>query len=184
MANPTRPMTIEEFQRDGPDAGLWELVNGDPVQKPFAGARQARITASLVGHLWAYVEARRLGYVYPVNTGFVLAEAPPAVRTPSGAFVRMEQFSATFDHDGYLRVPPDIAIEGTSQWDTIAHALARVVMWLEAGTPLVWLADALGGTVFVCSQESSPRVLAGDDALDGEDILPGFTLPLRDIFAP
>jgi Uma2 family endonuclease len=176
-------MTIDEFQRNGPTEGLWELVDDEPVEKPLPGVRHSSINLALVAQLWIYAKNDQLGYVFPANTGFVLSETPAEVRTPSGAFVRKERLATrNNDTDGYLLDAPDIAIEGVSPWIKPAEALARAIMWREAGSSLVWVIDSTSDAVVVCGDGSMPRVLAGDDTLDGGDILPGFALHVRDIF--
>lgn len=49
---------------------------------------------------------------------------------------------------------------------------------------LIWLVYPSSQTVTVYRSLHDIRVYTREDTLSGEDVLPGFTLPLRDIFAP
>ena len=51
------------------------------------------------------------------------------------------------------------------------------------GCSLVWSVDAGGRTVTVYRQQEEPQTLGEADVLDGGDVVPGFALPLRQLFA-
>ena len=53
--------------------------------------------------------------------------------------------------------------------------------WLAAGTRLVWVVDPQRREARVYRQDGSLAVLGDDDALDGEDVLPGFSCRLGDV---
>src|SRR5688572_10195154 len=67
----------------------------------------------------------------------------------------------------FLRVVPDLVIEVISPGDRTVEVLAKVLMWLEAGAALVWVADPVAETITVYSNEAHPRALSNDDILDG-----------------
>jgi Uma2 family endonuclease len=62
--------------------------------------------------------------------------------------------------------------------------MLKVRDYLEAGVRLIWVLDAQSRVTAVFRPGAPLRFLDPDDALDGEDVLPGFTLPLRDVFSP
>ena len=72
-------------------------------------------------------------------------------------------------------------IIGQSQ--QLREVLAKIADWLAAGTKLVWLVDPQRSEVHVYRRDGSLSVLRENDALDGEEVLPGFTCPLRHVFA-
>lgn len=80
-------------------------------------------------------------------------------------------------------MPPDLAVEVLSPTDRLSEALAKVAMYLEAGVSLVWLIDPRKRTATVFRQNELPETMGEDDALDGEEVLPGFTLPLAVLFS-
>jgi Uma2 family endonuclease len=80
-------------------------------------------------------------------------------------------------------MPPDLAVEVLSPSDRMADALAKVAMYLQAGTRLVWLVNPATRTVVVFRSEVDPETLGETDALDGDNVLPGFSVPVTEIFA-
>lgn len=183
MVTTSRHITVAELERDGAPEGLWELINGELVEMPPAGGRHGRLGMRFGVRVGSYVEAHRLGHVYDAQTGFVISEDPPTVRVPDVAFVRTERLPANFDDGGFLRVIPDLVIEVISPSDRAVEVLAKVVMWLEAGVRAVWVADPVAETITVYTSDAAPRVLRSGDILDGGEILPGFSVLVRDIFA-
>ncbi len=65
----------------------------------------------------------------------------------------------------------------------MAAVLTKVGHWLDFGVPIVWLVAPRAETVTVFHPDREPLTLTGDALLSGEDSLPGFTLPVRAIFA-
>jgi Uma2 family endonuclease len=65
----------------------------------------------------------------------------------------------------------------------MADALAKIAMYLDAGVRLVWLVDPASQTVTIFRPDSMPAKLGAADSLDGGDVLPGFTVPVAEIFA-
>jgi Uma2 family endonuclease len=64
----------------------------------------------------------------------------------------------------------------------MSEAMSKVATYLEAGVRLVWLIDPASLTVTVFRPDAAPRTLAEDDVLDGGDALPGFAVPLAEVF--
>jgi Uma2 family endonuclease len=59
--------------------------------------------------------------------------------------------------------------------------LAKVADWLTAGTRLVWVVDPKRRLARVYRQDGDESIVTADGALDGEDVLPGFSCPLAAI---
>jgi len=183
MVTTTRSVTLEELERDGGPEGWWEVINGELTELLPAGGKHGRIWGAIYAHLWNFVVPNRRGHVYGADTGFVLVVDPLTLRAPDVGFIRAERLPADFDDGGYLRVVPDIVVEVLSPSDRLAPALSKVAAWLEAGVAVVWLVDPTAETVTIFGPEASPRVLTIEQTLDGGDVLSGFTLSVRDIFA-
>lgn len=81
---------------------------------------------------------------------------------------------------------PDLAVEVVSPNDTWEEVDAKVVEWLDAGTRLVWVVAPGTRTVRihrpVSATGGTTAMLSGDDAISGEQVLPGFTAPIREFF--
>jgi Uma2 family endonuclease len=61
--------------------------------------------------------------------------------------------------------------------------MAKGMMWLEAGAALVWLVDPLTESVTELGRKQAPRELGRGDTLDGGDVVPGFRLPVSELFS-
>jgi Uma2 family endonuclease len=83
----------------------------------------------------------------------------------------------------FFRGAPDLAIEVVSPNDRYNEVRTKVREYLAAGTAMVLVVDPEDRTVSVYRPERAPLELAEADAIDGEDVVPGWTLPVRDIFA-
>lgn len=183
MVTTTHHISVEELERNGAPEGRWELINGELVAMAPAGGTHGRIEMEIGAPLYAFVKPRHLGLVYSSDTGFVLSENPPVVRMPDVGYVRTERLPPDHDNGKFLRVVPDLVVEVISPSDRMVDVLAKVVVWLEAGVSLVWVVAPVSKTVTVFSGDREPRTLTIDEVLDGDDIVPGFTLPVREIFA-
>jgi Uma2 family endonuclease len=167
----TRPITIQEFERMALD-GRWELIDGEPIELSPAAGRSGWISGNVY---------RLLASHFPPETGFILFEDRQTVRSPDAAVVLGDRLAEL--PDSFVPMAPDLAVEVLSPSDRMADALAKVAMYLQAGTPLVWLVNPATRTVVVFRSETDPVTLGESDTLDGGDVLPGFSVPVAEIFA-
>ena len=93
------------------------------------------------------------------------------------AFVRTSRVPAA-DADGFLPLAPDLAVEVLSPGDRPGETLAKVGDWLEAGARLIWVVDPERRRAHVYRADGTEAIVTDADPLDGEDVLPGFTLSL------
>jgi Uma2 family endonuclease len=85
--------------------------------------------------------------------------------------------------DSFVPLAPDLAVEVLSPSDRMADALAKIAMYLDAGVRLVWLVDPASQTVTIFRPDAIPARLGAGEILDGGNVLPGFTVPVTEIFA-
>jgi Uma2 family endonuclease len=183
-------MTAEDLLACTLPDKLVELVRGQLVVRDPPGWRHGelivRLCVALERHLvreqaeQGWPEPRgRLAAGYP---GFTVARAPDTVRAPDVAYVSRERHARPMPV-GYPEMAPDLAIEIRSPTDRPGAVLAKVGDWLDAGARLVWVIDPARTSATVYRADGTQAVLADEDALDGEDTLPGFALALRALFA-
>lgn len=87
----------------------------------------------------------------------------------------------------YLVGAPDLVIEIASPSDTRRELAATLAIYMEAGVRLAWVAWPGTQTADVWRPVSPAQPIAtllASDLLDGLDVVPGFQLPVRDLFAP
>jgi Uma2 family endonuclease len=182
MATTDKLMTADELLRLPDDGQRHELIAGELRSMAPSGGEHGRVAINLTTPLDQYVRAHRLGCVYAVETGFQLTAGPDTVRAPDVAFVRQERVLAMGRVTRYLPGPPDLAAEVLSPNDRPAEVDEKVASWLAHGTRLVLVVVPRRRTVRVYGPGMPPHTLAESDALSGEDVVPGWTLPVGALF--
>lgn len=178
----TASLTAEDLPYLAPEEGLSELVAGEIVREPAPGEVHGWIAGSLLARLGHYVLKNRLGRIYAAETGFVLARDPDTVRAPDAAFVSADRLTATPRRGPYFEGAPDLAVEVLSPGNTPSDMAAKVRDFLTAGARAVWVVDPSRETVAVHRPGRPPETLARTEVLDGGSAVPGFRLPVREIF--
>jgi len=173
-------MTFEEFYSLPDDGTKQELQAGILVSEPLPGFRHGRVAAAIADVLRTHVRRHKLGVVVSNDSGFLLARSPDTVRGPDVAFVSRDRVKG--DEARAFPGAPDLAVEVLSPSNTPASMHAKVADYLAAGARLVWVVDVETETVIVYASLLAPRFLGPRDFLDGEDVLPGFRVPVEELF--
>jgi Uma2 family endonuclease len=179
----TRFVTIDDLERDGTPEGLWELIDGELVDVNPTGEEHADITFKLILRLGSHVTTNRLGKLVMPDSGVVIPDRAQTVRSPDVGFIRGGRLPADRNRRGFFRVVPDLVVEVRSRGDTRAELMAKGMMWLDAGAELVWLIDPIAETVTELGRAGVPRELGRDHILDGGDTVPGFRMPVSELFS-
>ncbi|MGB4862473.1 MAG: Uma2 family endonuclease [Tepidiformaceae bacterium] len=182
-ATPTAELiTAEEFLHMPENEGA-ELVDGRIVEVPM-GSMSSWLGGFLFARVLNFVLENRLGWVFPQETGMsIWPDRPRHVRKPDLAFVRRGRLPGGQPPHGWLTVAPDLAVEVVSPGDEAEDLEQKLIEYREAGIPLIWViypgtrrAQVLGA--------NRPRLeLEPNGVLDGQDVLPGFTCSLQELFA-
>jgi len=190
MAAASNGMTAEQLLGYEISGKRVELVCGQLVVREPAsfshGALSLRIGVALTNHLvrereqhgWTMLRGR----LATADPGFTLARRPDTVRAPDVAYVSRERYAGPMP-DGFPEFAPDLAVEVRSPRDRPGAVVAKVGDWLSAGTALVWVVDPPREQVVVYRADGTVSVLIMGETLSGEELLPGFVLPLQELFA-
>jgi Uma2 family endonuclease len=182
MATANQLVTAEELLRMPDDGYRYELVRGELRKMAPAGYLHGRVAINFTIPLGGYVRAHNLGVVCAAETGFKLASNPDVVCAPDVAFIRRERVEEVGDVEGYWPGAPDLAVEVISPSDTYAEVQEKVVDWIEAGTCMVILVISRQRTVTVYRSLTDIVMLTEHDTLDGGDVVPGWKIPVRELF--
>jgi Uma2 family endonuclease len=183
MVMTTKKYTAADLWRMPADAP-YELWHGVLVDVLPTGLESSATGVWLVVRVSVFVESHDLGVVTGADGGYLLLsdEGRETVVAPDVGFVRWERLPGRKLTPRHCPVPPDLALEVQSPSDTPCDMQKKLGLYMEAGVPLVWWVD-LGQRVVRGHRSGRPSVvLRAGDVLDGEDILPGFRLPVADIF--
>jgi Uma2 family endonuclease len=172
-------MTAEELLSRPDDGFRYELLHGELRQMSPAGHVHGRVAVNITVALAEYVRPRGLGVVYAAETGFKLASRPDHVRAPDVGFVAASRAQGVPDGAGFWPGAPDLAVEVVSPSDSFAAVEEKVLDWLGAGTRLVIVVDPSTRTATTYRSLTDVTVLTEDGTIEGGDVVPGWTLPVR-----
>ena len=179
MTTATQLITAEQLLRLSGE-GRFELVKGELFTMSPSGEEHGAITVRITVRLGEFVAAHKLGIVYGAETGFKLESDPDTVLAPDVAFISREKVKKL--SKGYRTGPPDLAVEVISPGDSQRRIEQKTLRWLRGGASVVWNIDPNSRTVTVHRLNSEPRLLVERDDLTDDDLLPGFRLPISQIF--
>lgn len=181
MPTESSVLTLEEYATldEQGQEHITELVRGVLVREPRPGRRHGELQVEMAFHLRRWAEER--GARVSVESGFVLERDPPTLRGPDVAVVLESSDVETDDH-GWGSRAPDVAVEVLSPTDSSTAIRRKTMDYLDAGARLVWLVDDEARTVMVHRPDGSANLLKEAETLSGEDVLPGFSLSLEELF--
>lgn len=174
--------TVEDVIRiEARENRLCELVDGVLVEKAM-GFRESLLAVAISRYLHEFVTARNLGLVAGSDGMMQLFEG--LVRIPDVSFVAWANVPGGKVPDQPIPLlAPDLAVEVLSRSHTPGEMKLKRQEYFAAGTRLVWIVNLEDRLVSVYTAPEQWRELGEDDVLDGGQVLPGFSLPLRDLFA-
>ena len=182
MAVQTQRMTVEEFERyvELPENAdrLFEYIGGEVVEVP-SNAYASKIASRINGFIFMYLLQHDIGHLTGEAGGYKVAGEDYA---PDVAFIsRQEQ--PELAQQGYNPNPPDLAVEidFPSTYQSQKNLKIKIVNYLYAGTT-VWVVYPDQRRVEVYAPDQPAKIIDADGTLDGGDVLPGFTLAVKDIF--
>jgi Uma2 family endonuclease len=161
-----------------------ELSKGVLIVMSPSGGKHGDATYRLAGIFFTRLEGKHLGYTTGAETGYILFTSPEGkdiVRAPDLGFVRAEHLPEGLP-DGYIPFAPDLAVEVVSPNDSATDIAEKVEEYLQHGTRMVWVFYPKLRNVVVHKPPGISQTFGLDDTLDGGEVLPGFTLHVRDIF--
>jgi len=175
--------TVRDLERLSDQGHHYELVQGELYKVSPSGGPHGPATSRVVFHVTGHIYANALGETFPAETGFIIGRNPDSVLAPDFAYVAYERLPDPLP-DGFVPVVPDLVLETRSPGDTKREVAEKVERWLAAGVALVWEINPKTRVLTTHRAGRPPHELGLADTLDGEDVLPGFTLLMADAFPP
>ncbi len=185
MAFPqTKTYTLEEFEdfirkpenRDR----YFELIHGAIVEKAIPTDEHAFIVGLLIIVLGNHALAHQLGLPGPERR-FAFPNDTQNARQPD--ISQILDPNVPFVTQGPMEVIPDVIAEVMSPDDSIDDLREKAKFYIASGVRLVWLVFPRQKIVEVYRPEQHTEMLTASDTLDGYDVLPGFSLPIANLFA-
>ena len=177
----TQLVTADELYQMGSNAP-YELIEGVLKEVSPSSFKPGEIGARILIFVGQFVIEHDLGHLTNADGGYILHHAPATVVAPDVGFVRGDRFPDGAPDRGFCPVPPDLAVEVISPTDRKMDMAQKQELYTRAGVPLVWWVDPERKTVTVHRLGQKPEVIDVTGALDGGDVLPGFSLEVSKIF--
>lgn len=177
--------TVDDLLRLPDDGWRYEVVEGVLVRMAGSGEEAATIAGNVYFALRAFVQPRRLGVVTPADGVYKFAGAETGLLPDVGFYVAARR-ARIADRSKPIPFAPDLAVEVASPSQDAGTMAAKARQYLRGGTRLVWIVWPERREIDVWRPVSATRpaaTLGADGALDGEDVVPGLTLPVADVFA-
>jgi Uma2 family endonuclease len=162
--------------------GALELVDGILVEKAPMGLFQSVMAIVLAGKLRVYLEDNNLGLVSAGRDGYIKLKRG-RVRVPDVAFVAWNRIpEGRTPHEPCPALIADLVVEVLSRGNRRKEMARKRREFFERGTKLFWIVDPKRKVVTVYQSSDDGHDLGLDDFVDGEDVLPGFRLSIRNWF--
>jgi Uma2 family endonuclease len=175
-------LTAEEFFRlYSHKDGRYELVDGEVVEMAPVNEEHGEVAFNINGAFYVYSRQYGIGRG-GVETGYRVGQNPDTVRGPDVSFNLRSRREGERPLSGFVPGSPDIAVEVVSPSNTAAEMERKVAEYLAAGSQRVWVAYSSTRSVAVHRADGATIAYTGDDAITDEELLPGFSLPLSEIF--
>ena len=178
----TKTWTDEAFMALPDDGHHYEIINGELIDMGNSGALHGYVCSLALAALAGYILPKKLGVILDSSTAFKMKNGNK--RSPDIAFFAKERLQGmAVLPSGYLEGAPDLAVEVLSPGNTVEEIEDKLTEYFENGSRLVWVIHPTQHYVLVYRSAQEPdRLLKGKDSLDGEEVIPGFTLAIADLF--
>ncbi len=181
--DPHQPLTLADAARLDPDDRGGEVVDGRWVPVTRGTWRHGEIVANLVVALKLWTRENPGWSVATADPGVRLGEAPAQLRGPDVGVAPQDRRPEGEGEEGWLLGAPTVAVEVVGDRQSPASLVQKALEYIDAGAQLVWVVDPRAQQVIVYRPGNRVDLVATGGALSGEDVLPGFTCPLTEVFA-
>jgi Uma2 family endonuclease len=172
---------LEKFQSQHPDHRL-ELVQGKIVVMSPSGYESDEVAATVIAQLHNWVRPRKLGRVAASSAGFRLPNPDRDVRAPDASFVTAERLRRS--PRSFAELAPDLMVEVKSPNDSGQELEAKIQEFLAFGTRVGILINPEDQTVRIYRSNQETILLTNGDVLAVPDLLPGWEVPVLELWSP
>ena len=161
---------------------LERTATGELIVMPPTGSDTGNKNADILGQLWLWNRHTQLGQIFDSSSGFHLPNG--ADRSPDVSWISQDRWDTLTPEEksGFAPLCPDFVLELRSKHDSLESLQQKMQEYQENGAKLGWLIDRTRKKVEIYRPKKSVEVQNSPNSLSGEDILPGFTLDLSEIW--
>jgi Uma2 family endonuclease len=177
---PAVPLTPEEVERASErDAKNYELIDGE-LREKIVGFKSLFIAGRISDRLNAHFYPHE-GVAAVEVMVYCFAQRNHG-RKPDVIYVKLARLPGAAVPDGDLHIAPDLVVEVLSPGNSGIEVQDKLEEYLEAGVPLVWIANPDRKTIRAFRQDGTTRLFRAGDVIENEPALPGFRLVTGDVF--
>jgi Uma2 family endonuclease len=183
VASEKKYWTEAELQALPKDGYNYELVNGELRMSPKSNFQHENLCGRLFLELANFNRTHRLGVVLGSNLGCWMNNRN--CRAPDISFIpkaRIEKLGFRPSTRKFLPGAPDLAVEVVSPSNSRAEIDERLKDFFTSGTQLAWVIHPDEEYVEVCHSLTERKMLGPGAELEGENLLPGFRYPIKELF--
>jgi Uma2 family endonuclease len=165
------------------DEAFYEVVDDQRVEQLPVATNAIRFAFNIASEIQQYCKGRDLGQAITENL-FRLRSKPSLQRRPDAAFVSYDRWpkQKRVTEENAWDVIPDLIVEVVSPTNYAEEIPTRIREYFEAGVRRAWVVYLHESLVYEYDAPRSIRVLGIEDTLDGGTVIPGFQLPLAELF--
>jgi Uma2 family endonuclease len=160
----------------------FELIRGVIYELAFPSPTHNLLVGNIYAPLREFAKARNLGFVFTDSVQYSLHNNDDIA--PDVSFVSFARQAPPAPKD--WTIAPDMAVEIVSPSNREREMQDKIESLLESGTRFVWVVYPKSQIVDVWRMSSDGDIIVHkvdkDGILNGEDVLPGFTLAVKEIF--
>lgn len=168
---------------DNPDLRLERTARGELIVMMPAGMETGHRNACLTAQLWIWAQANGTGLSFDSSAGYTLPNG--AICSPDASWIVRQRWETLSQEERrkFSHIHPDFVVELTSpsQEGRRSKLQKKMREYIDQGVRLAWLIDPDAGEVEIYRPDRPVETLARPRTLDGEVVLPGFVLDLREI---
>lgn len=175
------PGTATEEDLERAPKPICELIDGVLVEKPM-GTRESLLGMFIARLIGNHVEEGDLGVVLG-EAGYIRVREAQ-IRAPDATFIPWSSFpDEELPEEAFWSVAPGLVVEVLSPGNTTAEIDRKLTELFAVGCKLAWVIDPETRSAKVYTTVTRFREIDESGTLDGGKVLPGFKLPLAELFA-
>jgi Uma2 family endonuclease len=179
----TAKLTLDEYLKLPETKPYREFVDGEVVVKTMGTLGHSLAQNLLAFVLMAYLRVNPIGIAATELRCIFRPVDGEVARLPDIVFIAADRVQGAV-WNGPFYGAPDLAVEILSPDDRWVDVMAKLRFYLENGVRMVWLVDPIGRTVMVLSSPSESHILTESEVLTGGDVLPGFSVAVKEVLPP
>jgi Uma2 family endonuclease len=182
FTNSISDRTLQQLCRENPELRFETDAKGKLIIMSPTGSESGKRNGDLFGQIWYWNRQNKQGVVFDSSTGFKLSNG--ATRSPDVSWIAIERWNSLSEEQkrGFAPIDPDFAIELVSPTDSLEDLQQKMSEYISCGVKLGWLINPDAKEVEIYRLDRDKQVISNPTSLSGEELLPGLTLDLSEIF--